>query len=117
LEKKLMAHNIDISDLTVDQLEALIADASARRAKLASDELKGLNVRIEKLKAIVGSSNESHSVTGRDVPQYKFWNSETGEGWTKRGPKPAWIKDLEAKGIDLSKYAVGPDNEAPERTK
>lgn len=112
-----MAHSIDISHLNLDQLDALIADASALRAKLASDELKKLTERIEQLKAIVGSPNDAHRAADRAVPQYKFWNSESRDGWIGRGPKPKWIKQLEAEKGDLSRYAVGPNNVAPLRTK
>ena len=112
-----MASRPDLHGMTIDELEKLIADATAVRDRLLTDQIATLETNLAKLKAKRGGMTEADKAR-RSVPQFKYWIASKQRGWTGRGGKKAEaaFKAEFEPGKKLEDYRVGPGNKAPERT-
>jgi DNA-binding protein H-NS len=95
-----------ITQLTIE-LEAAKADAKkaaiAEVKKIMADNdltLEDLGLAKKKTKA-----KGSNSLKGTKLPP-KVVDSTTGKGWSGRGTKPAWVKELEGKQKTASQASL-----------
>ncbi|MBN9219566.1 MAG: hypothetical protein J0I79_16595 [Mesorhizobium sp.] len=114
-----MAGPRDLHGMTVDELEKLIADATAVRDRKLAEQIAELEKNLAQLKAKqAGPADDTPAKARRAVPQFKYWIASKRKGWTGRGGKKAEeaFRAHFEPGKDLKDYRVRPGNEAPERT-
>lgn len=106
---------------TIAEIEALIKELQEKKTKI---QLQGKRNAIKEIKAKMAEygiivedlqtkSPERVGVTRKvkekKPPVIKFRKSDS-ETWAGRGPKPKWVKGIEAKGESIDKYRVDNSN-------
>ncbi|MFD0978173.1 H-NS histone family protein [Tropicimonas aquimaris] len=110
--------SIDLSNLSRAELEQLakdvqtaIADLAKRERKLALEALEKTasehGFKLEELTGAAGKMLAAVGAKGKSKNPPKYRNpEEPSQTWTGRGRKPAWIKDAEDAGVDLSTFEI-----------
>jgi hypothetical protein len=113
-----MAGTRDLHGMTIDELDKLIADATAVRDRKLAEQIAALEKNLAELRAKQAGGEEPAQKARRAVPQFKYWIRSKQKGWTGRGGKKAEeaFRAHFEPGKDLKDYRVRPGNEAPERT-
>ncbi|TPM41391.1 hypothetical protein [Mesorhizobium sp. B2-3-4] len=112
-----MATASNLHGMTIDELDKLIADATAVRDSKLAEQIATLEKNLAQLRAKQTGPEPAGKVR-RSVPQFKYWIRAKQKGWTGRGGKKAEeaFRAHFEPGKDLKDYRVRPGNEAPERT-
>lgn len=95
--------NLDISKLSIDELDKLIASLAERRKILVEKRRAELLAELEKLGGIPHTAPPSKRRLRQHVPAYR---DENGNYWAGRGPAPKWLLEHEAAGRDRSQFAI-----------
>lgn len=82
----------------------LLTDAGAKLAEAKRLRAEAVSALRELIKQHAITLNE---LTGRKRLASGKYVGPKGERWAGRGRKPAWVLELEAKGIDIDQYRVG----------
>lgn len=88
----------------IDELLKQKSELVNKERESVIEEMKE-KVRIYDIKAseLGFRKNSKGSAPATKTVKYK---NEKGETWGGRGPKPQWVKDVEASGESLDKYLV-----------
>lgn len=94
--------SIDLSALSLDELQAIKANIDDHIANAAQQEINTLNEMAEALKARC----EENGVDVRTLDIFrtppKFVNPHNpDQSWSGRGKRPKWLIELDEKGIQL----------------
>ena len=122
------AVTVDLDQMSVQQLTALIEAAEAKRRDKFEEATAALRTEVERRAAELGISiGDLFTQPGQQAPAEqkargrkprsdagakrtaKFRNPETGEEWSGRGRPPRWLTAQEAKGKDRKEFAVEPE--------
>ena len=98
LQDQIKQLQVQAEQVRKDEIQAVIKDINEKidLYKIKQEELK-FSVSI---KPIEKEDSKKH----KDKLPPKYKNEETGDEWSGRGPKPKWIKEAEASGIDYKKF-------------
>lgn len=93
-----------MNNLSLLELDRLIAEAKALRTNAFETALAALQERVRNEAAAMGIDykNLFHYQRGNVV---RFRGPE-GQSWNGVGPNPKWLKDLRAQGHTLDEYRV-----------
>jgi hypothetical protein len=86
-----MAHSIKLDDLSMSDLQSLIADAQRALTGKVDAERAELMKKLHALDAISGKSSKAERGRSSPKPQYRGPN---GEEFSGRGGIPRWAKEL-----------------------
>ncbi|TPL94759.1 hypothetical protein [Mesorhizobium sp. B2-3-10] len=103
-----MAKLPDLSSLSLDELNALIAEATKLRDEKVQVRRAELLKELEALGGLPSGGKSKPSAEGRtrSSPRVQF-RGPNGEEYTNRGPLPKWARDLGIKDkAGLEKYRV-----------
>ena len=101
-ESRLRGINSQILELQ-KQAEFLAKTERITAIKEIKSKLNEFNITIDE---IVGKAKDSNGIhASKSDRPLKYKKSDT-EYWVGRGPKPRWIKSLEAKGESVEKYRI-----------
>jgi len=111
----MMTPTLDLSDLTIEQLEALVADAQKRLSKLRQEKrkhafqeletaAKQLGLSREDLAARYGNSRTRPRANGAPARYRDPINP--AQTWTGKGRKPQWVQDYLTAGKSLEDLEI-----------
>ncbi|MEF3193828.1 MAG: H-NS histone family protein [Halothiobacillaceae bacterium] len=110
--------SIDLSQLSIDELETLIkrAEAAIRQAKAKrASELRrqvelaaaSLGISVAELVGLEKPSRKSTRIDRSKLPP-KYRNPENpAQTWTGRGQKPVWLRERLDQGAKLEDFLIG----------
>lgn len=101
---------IDLSKLSIEELEALVRDAQAEIAARKEAERERVLQQVRELAASIGMSVEELlklQKTGRAPVEVKYRHPENpGMTWSGRGKRPQWVTEALASGKKLEDLAA-----------
>ena len=101
---------LDLSKLSIEELETLVRDAQAELAARKEAERERVLQQVRELAASVGMSVEEllkMQKAGRGTVEAKYRHPENAElTWSGRGKRPQWVTDALASGKTLEDLAV-----------
>lgn len=84
----------DLSDLSLDELNRLIAEATKMRDRKIEEKRGELLKQLADLDALSGKPVKSASTQqGRAPARHDMFEGEEGEQWSGRGGIPRWAKE------------------------
>ena len=94
--------SVNLSNMSIDQLQDLVKDAEAAIRKKQREQRSEVIQQMRQLASTIGVSVE---ITGtgpkkkktKSAPKYRN-PKNTGQTWTGRGPQPKWFKEALASG-------------------
>ena len=106
--------NVDISNLTVAQLEALRGSIDNAIVSRRETELVNLRQKMEEMAEDAGFTLEEimqARATKKRVIEPKYRNPNNAEQtWSGRGRKPSWVEELIASGGNLEDHLIQASN-------
>ena len=101
---------MDLSKLSVEELEALVRDAQAEIAARKEAERERVLQQVRELAASIGMSVEELlklQKGGRGTAEAKYRHpDDPGLTWSGRGKRPQWVSDALASGKTLADLTV-----------
>ncbi|MCG8392464.1 MAG: H-NS histone family protein [Pseudomonadales bacterium] len=116
--------NMNLDELSIEELEKLIKQAEAALDKKRKAELKNAQAVLEKMAKELGvepeqllKANEKKKTRGKKATKKKAGvrrpakvkyrdPNNSSNTWTGRGKRPLWLQDALAKGAKLEDFAV-----------
>ncbi|NTW09805.1 MAG: H-NS histone family protein [Chlorobiaceae bacterium] len=103
---------------TIAEIEAQIKELQEKKAKIQSQgkrkaikEIKAkmaeYGITIDDLQVKLQEKVSIHKPAKEKVPSVVKYRKSESETWVGRGPKPKWVKEIEAKGLNIEKFRVG----------
>lgn len=105
---------VALSDLTIDQLEALVPAAEARIKEIREQERLRALAKLDEVATSLGLSKadlarhygKSRKKTSRAAPKYRN-PANLSETWTGNGRRPAWVEEHLRQGGSLEAVLIG----------
>ena len=98
---------------TIDEIQKQIDKLIRQKNELVSQEKEQVieemreKIRIYGITASeLGFRKNAKTLTATTTTKTVKYKNEKGETWGGRGPKPQWVKDVEASGKSLDQYLV-----------
>jgi DNA-binding protein H-NS len=103
--------SVDLSKLSVEELEMLVHDAQAEIAARKEAERQRVLQQVRELAASIGMSVEEllklQKSQGTGTAEAKYRHPENPElTWSGRGKRPQWVVDALASGMTLEDLAA-----------
>lgn len=115
----MMAKDIALENLDIDELLALREEIDERLTEMAASEMEALQKRMLQLEkyakkpAPVFSDSTKKKISKKPVNKrkgkkapIKFHDPETGNSWSGRGLTPVWLREYETKGGNRADLGV-----------
>lgn len=101
---------VDLSKLSIEELETLVRDAQAEIAARKEAERERVLQQVRELAASIGMSVEELlklQKAGKRPVEAKYRHPENAElTWSGRGKRPQWVTDTLASGKTLEDLAI-----------
>lgn len=95
----------DYKELPYDQLKSLHKEIGAFLSEKKQEELEQLRTKMAAL-GFTPDDLAPKKPNGKAPVQAKYKNDETGETWSGRGHRPAWIKEAADAGRDIDEFLI-----------
>ncbi|MCB1804912.1 MAG: H-NS histone family protein [Candidatus Competibacteraceae bacterium] len=107
-----MSTKINLSDLSVEDLEKLVNDVEKEVERKKKTQVRDIRQQMEKLASSVGMTPEQvlnfeKRKSAKTVGEPKYRNpNDPQQTWTGRGKRPGWFVDALEKGIKPEKMLI-----------
>ncbi len=112
---------VNVPDLTLEDLTHLIDSVKEEHFRRRQEKiretlalLQELNATQEEISSVINTGKPAKAVNVAGVEKIKvaakYRNPENpAQEWTGRGNAPAWVRDLESKGVSRESYLIQRD--------
>lgn len=104
-----MSTKSDLSVLSIEELDALIADATSARQKKVDARRAELMAELEKLGGVPKTPENGNLIgngKSRGPAEARYREPETGLTWSGRGTVPNWTLSRFRKGEDVTTFLI-----------
>lgn len=103
-----MATKLDLSSYTLDELDALIAEATKFKTEKVNARRSELLAELEKLGGVPKAPDNGNRIgNGKSRgPAAVKYRDDKGNQWTGRGNPPKWLAAYEAEGRSRDEFLV-----------